>query len=66
MSYPERVAAKASEIEWGRAVLSILAFPFYALGFLVGLFLALVAFAWAAVAVGVSDARKDRVTDEPG
>ena len=66
MSYPQRVATKASEIQWAKVILSVLAAPFYALGFLVGLLLALLSFAGAAIAVGVADARNrgtEGVTD---
>ena len=64
MSYPQRVAAKATQIEWARVLLSAVSAPFYVLGYLLGLLLAAVTFAAAAIALGVSDARtRGEVTD---
>lgn len=64
MSYPQRVASKASEIQWARVILSVLAAPFYLLGFVLGLLLAVASFAGAAIALGVADARnREDVTD---
>lgn len=59
-SFPDRVAARASEVRPTRLALSILAAPFYVLGWLLGVLL--VAFSWvaAAVTVGISDARTRR------
>lgn len=64
MSYPTRVAAKANELRPARIVLSVLSFPFYVLGLLVGLLIVLVGWVVAAVAVGVSDV-KDRGRPQP-
>ena len=64
MSYPDRVAAKVADVKIGRLLLTICASPFYALGFLLGLAVAVVLWCGAAVAVGVSDARRREVTDE--
>lgn len=58
-SYPTRVAAKANELRPARILLSVLSFPFYVLGLLVGLLIVLVGWIVAAVAVGVADV-KDR------
>ena len=63
MSYPDRVAAKVADVKLSRILLTVLAFPFYALGFVLGLLVAVVLWCGAAIAVGISDARKDRVTD---
>ena len=57
MSYPQRVAARAADIQPTRALLSLLAAPFYALGFLVGILLVAVSWLFAAAALGVADAR---------
>jgi type III secretory pathway component EscT len=57
MTFPDRVAARASEIRPARAVLSVLAFPFYLLGLFIGLALAVVLWAVAAVQVGIADVR---------
>jgi uncharacterized membrane protein YciS (DUF1049 family) len=63
MSYPDRVAAKVADVKLSRLLLTVLAAPFYALGFILGVLFAAVLWCGAAIAVGVSDARKDRVTD---
>lgn len=59
----DRIASKAAETRPLRIVLSVLAFPFYVLGLVLGVLV--VAFTWcyAAVGVGIDDARKRRVTD---
>lgn len=59
-SFADRVAARAVEVRPARLALSVLAAPFYVLGWLLGI--VLVAFAWiaAAVTVGMSDARTRR------
>ena len=57
MSYPQRVAEKAADIQWARLLLSVVAAPFYAIGFMAGLLLAVCSFVVAAVALGVADAR---------
>lgn len=59
MSNPvDRVAAAAQTVKPLRLLLSLLAFPFYVLGWLVGLLV--VAFMWvaAAVQVGFADVRR--------
>jgi len=72
MSFPERVAAHAADIRPVRVALAILSAPFYLLGLLVGLVWVAVAWAAAAVVVGVHDmrdrstARSDEVTDGAG
>jgi hypothetical protein len=65
MSYPDRVAAKVADVKIARLLLTILAFPFYALGFVLGVLLAAVLWCGAAIAVGVADARRRGVTDGP-
>lgn len=57
MTFPARVAAKANELRPARVVLSVLAFPFYVVGLVVGVVWVAVAWAFAAVAVGVADVR---------
>lgn len=59
----DRIAAKAAETRPLRILLSIIAFPFYLLGLVIGV--VVVAFSWCyvAVGVGIDDARKRRVTD---
>lgn len=57
MTFPTRVAARASELKFSRIILTVLALPFYALGFVVGLLIVAVSWVFAAAAVGASDAR---------
>lgn len=54
----DRVAVAAATVRPLRLLLSLLAAPFYGLGFLIGLLV--VAFTWlvAAVQVGIADARR--------
>lgn len=58
VAFSERVAERASQVRLVRVVLSVLAFPFYLLGGLVGLVWVALVWCWAAVAVGFDDARK--------
>lgn len=58
----DRVQAKASELVPLKVLLSILAAPFYVLGFLVGVLWFALAWAYAAVLVGVQDGRRRRDT----
>ena len=64
MGYPDNVAAKVADVRLARVVLTVLAAPFYAAGFLLGLLIAAVLWCGAAIAVGVSDARRRGVTNE--
>ena len=59
-THVDRIAAAALTMKPLRLLLSILAFPFYALGWLVGLLLVAATWVVAAVQVGVSDARGRR------
>ena len=56
----DRVQARATTFQPLRAFLSVVAAPFYVLGFLVGLLFVAVAWVVAAVQVGVADARRRR------
>jgi uncharacterized membrane protein (DUF485 family) len=56
----DRVQARAATFQPLRAFLSVLAAPFYAIGFLVGLLLVIVSWVVAAVQVGAADARARR------
>lgn len=58
MTMTERIAAKAADVRMLRVVLSLLALPFYVLGAAVGVLLVVGAWCYAAVLVGVSDARR--------
>jgi hypothetical protein len=57
MSFPARVADRAADIKISRVLLTILACPFYVLGFLAGLLIAAVTWSLAAARVGFGDAR---------
>ena len=66
MSSPtERVAVAAQNVKLLRILLSILAFPFYLLGWFAGLVVVAVMWFVAAAQVGFSDVRKPRPDDEP-
>lgn len=56
-SYSARVAAQAASIRPLRAILTVLAVPFYALGLLAGLVFVAVLWALGAVKLGLVDAR---------
>ena len=60
VTFPERVAARAPSVNVIRLLLSVLAFPFYVLGVVVGLLLVSVQWAYSAVVVGVEDVRSRR------
>lgn len=59
----DRIAAKAAETRPLRILLSVLAMPFYVLGLVVGVLVVAATWCYAAVGVGISDARNRRVTD---
>lgn len=56
-TFVDRVAVQAQEVRPLRVMLTILAFPFYLLGLLVGLVWVALAWCGAAVVVGVRDVR---------
>lgn len=56
----DRVAEQAAALQPLRVLLTILAAPFYVLGLAVGFVWLALAWAYAAVLVGVADARKAR------
>lgn len=57
MTHTDRIASMAATFAPLRLLLTVLALPFYVVGFLVGLVLVAVMWMWAAVVVGVTDAR---------
>ena len=65
MTFPTRVAAKASEVKFSRVILTVLALPFYAVGCVVGLLIVAASWLFAALAVGVADARARSANDVP-
>ena len=54
----DRVQAQADDIQWIKILLSVLAAPFYAIGYVLGFTLVVCSWVAAAVMVGVTDARK--------
>lgn len=60
VNYPERVAARASEVRVGQILLALIAAPFYVLGFVAGVAWAAVVWIVAAVQIGFADARRRR------
>jgi hypothetical protein len=53
----DRVASRAQTVTVGRVLLTVLAAPVYVLGAVAGVLVAVVLWAWAAGAVGFSDAK---------
>jgi hypothetical protein len=60
MSFPERVAVKAADVQVGRLLLSLLALPFYVLGFAVGIGFAAIAWVYTAAVIGFRDVVAER------
>lgn len=58
MNATDRIAARVASEKPLRILLSVLAAPFYALGWLVGLAVVVLMWFWAAAGVGFSDARR--------
>jgi|GEM_PF-6733879 len=57
MNASERIAARVANEKPLRILLSVLAAPFYLLGFMAGLFVVVLMWFWAAAGVGFSDVR---------
>jgi len=57
VSFVERVAVSAVSVKPAKMLLTLLALPFYVLGWVLGVLFVVVQFAVAAVKVGVADAR---------
>jgi hypothetical protein len=60
ITFPERVAERAQSVNVVKLVLSVLAFPFYVLGFVAGVLWLVVRWVYAAVAVGFADGLQRR------
>jgi len=60
MTFPDRVAVKAQQVNVVRLVLSLLILPFWLLGVFVGVLFLVVSWAYAGAQVGFSDARSIR------
>lgn len=66
-SFPKRVATKASDIAVAKVLLTILALPFYVLGFVAGVVWVAVRWIFAAIVVGFGDVHaRQAVTDDAG
>jgi hypothetical protein len=66
-SFPERVALKAADVAVAKILLTILALPFYVLGFIAGVLWVAVRWIFAAVVVGFGDVTTRRaVTGDAG
>lgn len=66
MPFVDRVAERALAVKPTRLLLSLLAFPFYLIGALLGLLLVVVLFAWGALQTGIDDVRKQAGSTESG
>lgn len=62
-TFPTRVATAATEIRIARALLSVIAAPFYAVGYIIAFLVCVVVWCIAACQVGYQDGRKRKVTD---
>ena len=61
VAFVDRVAASALQVRPVKVLLTLLALPFYALGWLLGLLVVVAMFALGAVKVGIADARQRSV-----
>ena len=62
----ERIAERANQVKILTIILTILAMPFYVIGFVVGVAWMALRWTYAAVAVGFADARARWVSDDAG
>ena len=58
ITFPDRVVARAHEVNAAKILLSILALPFYVVGFVAGVVWLVVTFAYAGVQVGFGDVKR--------
>ena len=65
VAFVDRVAASAMQVRPVKLLLTLLALPFYALGWLLGLLVVVAMFAVGAVKVGIADARARAVGPVP-
>jgi hypothetical protein len=63
MTYPDRVASRASELQLAKIVLGVIAAPFWLIGFVAGLLWLVLLWIIAAVQVGFTDSVRRRGTD---
>lgn len=60
MTFPDRVQARAQQVNVVRLLVSVLMIPFWIVGALVGILFLVVSWAYAACAVGFNDAKAVR------
>ena len=60
ITFPERVAAHAQSVNVVKLLLSVLAFPFYVVGFVAGVVWLVVSWSFSAVVVGFGDVQRRR------
>lgn len=65
-TFPTRVAQQAAEVRIARIVLSVIASPFWLLGYLVAFVVCVFVWCIAAIQVGYQDGRKRKVADGAG
>jgi len=65
-TFIKRSVAQASEVRVADAALTVIAAPFYLLGWLLGLVVVVVVVAFGAIKLGIADARADRREDDVG
>lgn len=65
-SFVDRVAIEASSVRPLRVLLTVLALPFYALGWVLGIAWVVVKFAVAAVKLGIAEAQARAARNAPG
>ena len=65
-SFVDRVAIEASSVRPLRVLLTVLALPFYVLGWVLGIAWVVVKFAVAAVKLGIAEAQARAARNAPG
>ena len=66
-SFVDRVASRASDVQLLRVLLTLIALPFYVIGFVVAVLWLAIRWIYAAAAVGFTDAKERwQVTDGSG
>lgn len=60
VTFPDRVASRAQSVNVIKLLLSLVAFPFYVLGAVVGVLFLVASWSYSAVLVGFDDVRRRR------